>query len=310
MAESGEVRRRELAEFLRSRRARITPEQVGLPSGGRRRTPGLRREEVAQLAGVGVTWYTWLEQGREIRASGQVLAAVAGTLRLDPHERVHLFTLAGSPELPVLEQACSAVPDRMRVIIAQLDPFPAVVFSARTDILAFNHGYEWLLGAAHLPLDERNAVLQWFTNPRWRERLVDREENLAALVAQFRASMAEHIAEPAWKCLVKRLRAESPEFEELWGRHDVQPVRDRVKRYRHPEGGPLGFDHTHLWFGPRSEMRLVTYTPADPETGAVLRTLVPVGARPPDLPPGQGQPRSRAISGSTSGSAAAVAGSR
>src|SRR5207237_4381454 len=90
-------RRQELADFLRSRRERITPEQVGLPSGGRRRTPGLRREEVAQLAGVGVTWYTWLEQGRDINASEQVLQAIARTLRLDPHEHTHLFRLAGAP---------------------------------------------------------------------------------------------------------------------------------------------------------------------------------------------------------------------
>src|SRR5437588_2620176 len=107
------VRRGELAAFLRSRRERITPEQVGLPPGGRRRTPGLRREEVAQLAGVGVTWYTWLEQGRDIHASDQVLAAIAATLQLDPYERAHLYTLAGQPE-PPLTQDCRFVTDAMR----------------------------------------------------------------------------------------------------------------------------------------------------------------------------------------------------
>src|SRR3954468_18882447 len=95
---AAELRRRELAGFLRSRRERIAPEQVGLPPGGRRRTPGLRREEVATLAGVGVTWYTWLEQGRDIKVSESVLEAVAATLRLDAHERAHLFNLAGSPQ--------------------------------------------------------------------------------------------------------------------------------------------------------------------------------------------------------------------
>ena len=98
---AADVRRHELAAFLRSRRERITPEQVGLPLSGRRRTPGLRREEVAQLAGVGVTWYTWLEQGRDINASEQVLAAIAATLLLDPYERAHLYTLAGQPEPPI-----------------------------------------------------------------------------------------------------------------------------------------------------------------------------------------------------------------
>src|SRR5947199_5879920 len=128
------VRRGELAAFLRSRRERITPDQVGLPPGGRRRTPGLRREEVAQLAGVGVTWYTWLEQGRDIHASEQVLDAIANTLRLDPNERSHLFTLAGLPEAPGLRE-CRAVPEPVHVMLRQLEPFPACVQNARTDIL-------------------------------------------------------------------------------------------------------------------------------------------------------------------------------
>src|SRR5947208_6499397 len=102
------VRRRELAAFLRSRRERITPEQVGFPPGPRRRTPGLRREEVAQLAGVGVTWYTWLEQGRAIKVSEQVLDAIAATLQLDPQERAHLYTLAGAGE-PLVEKQCRAI---------------------------------------------------------------------------------------------------------------------------------------------------------------------------------------------------------
>src|SRR5882757_10002649 len=107
-ARGNAVRRQELAGFLRSRRERITPEQVGLPLVGRRRTPGLRREEVAQLAGVGVTWYTWLEQGRDINASDQVLLAISRTLRLDPHERAHLYRLAGAP-VPDKEKDCQVI---------------------------------------------------------------------------------------------------------------------------------------------------------------------------------------------------------
>src|SRR6266508_4646290 len=118
------VRRRELAAFLRSRRERISPEQVGLPAGGRRRTPGLRREEVAQLAGVGVTWYTWLEQGRDINASEQVLDAIAATLHLDPIERSHLYTLAGAGQ-PIMEKQCSAISEPLRLTLRQLEPFPA-----------------------------------------------------------------------------------------------------------------------------------------------------------------------------------------
>src|SRR5881275_658631 len=127
------VRRHELANFLRSRRARITPEQVGLPLVGRRRTPGLRREEVAQLAGVGVTWYTWLEQGRAINASVQVLDAIARTLRLDRAEREHLYRLAGLPRVPDPAETC--LPAEVQSVLDALSPVPAVVYSGRYDAL-------------------------------------------------------------------------------------------------------------------------------------------------------------------------------
>jgi transcriptional regulator with XRE-family HTH domain len=265
----GLIRRKALAGFLRSRRERITPELVGLPEGGRRRTPGLRREEVAQLAGVGVTWYTWLEQGRDINASEQVLGAIATTLRLDPHERAHLFRLAGAPE-PTLPKECSAVPPQIRAMLTQLEPFPAAVYNSRMDILAFNRAHNWLLDTEKVPIEERNAMLQCFTNPEWQRRLPDWGDGMPRTVAQFRASMAQHIGDPSWKALVKRLRAESPAFEALWSQQDVQPVRSFAKRILHPEAGLLTFDATHLWFGPRSETRLTTLVPADPDTSAKL----------------------------------------
>src|SRR5215471_6096472 len=124
-------RRAELAAFLRSRRERITPEQAGLPPGSRRRTPGLRREEVAQLSGVGVTWYTWLEQGRDITVSDQVLAAIARSLMLEAYERSHLFALAGSAATQSITRDCQTVSPAMHAMLAQLDPFPAVVQNAR-----------------------------------------------------------------------------------------------------------------------------------------------------------------------------------
>lgn len=267
------VRRRELAAFLRSRRERITPQQVGFPPGGRRRTPGLRREEVAQLAGIGVTWYTWLEQGRDIHASEQVLDAIVRTLRLDPHERAHLFTLAGLAE-PVVEQECRAIPAQIHLMLRQLEPFPAVVKNARRDILAFNQPYNALMdGIDKLPFAERNSLLLCFTRPDWRCRLLDWDEGGARAVAEFRAAMAEHVAEPSWKCLLKRLRAESPEFEALWSQHEVQAPGNSTKRFLHPGLGILCFDYTHLWLGQRSERQLTTYTPADEETAVKLPLL-------------------------------------
>lgn len=266
------VRRRELAGFLRSRRERITPEQIGLPTAGRRRTPGLRREEVAQLAGVGVTWYTWLEQARDINVSEQVLQAIAGTLRLDPYEKAHLFTLAGAPE-PVRDKECKAIPRGVHAMLAKLGPYPALVMNARTDILAYNRAYGALMDVSSVPDDQRNAVLQAFTNPRWRARMPDWSDRMTQMVGQLRASMAAHVSEPAWKSLVKRLRQESSEFAALWERHDVQPMVNLTKRFRHPVLGLLSFDYTYVWLGQRSELRMTTYTPADEETEAKLPSL-------------------------------------
>ncbi|MET0135802.1 MAG: helix-turn-helix transcriptional regulator [Kibdelosporangium sp.] len=271
---TAELRRTELAAFLRSRRERITPEQVGLPPGGRRRTPGLRREEVAQIAGVGVTWYTWLEQGRDIKASDQVLDAIASTLRLDPHERAHMFTLAGSPQ-PVAATECKALSPAIHVILNRLEPLPTVVINTRMDILGYNRTYEWLFDLDEIPFEDRNAMVLIFTHPRWRERVVDWSHNLPRMVAQFRASMAEHVADQQWKCLVRKLRAESPEFDSMWDQHEVRGMENLTKRFLHPAAGLLEFDYTHLWFGARSETRLTSYTPSTEDTWAKINASAP-----------------------------------
>jgi transcriptional regulator with XRE-family HTH domain len=268
-----EQRRQELGAFLRSRREAITPDQVGLPEGGRRRTPGLRREEVAYLAGVGVTWYTWLEQGRDITVSGQVLEAISRVLMFDPDERSHLFTLAGGGEHEMQKECQSLVPS-IQVILDQMDPFPACVQNARFQILAFNAAYSGLIDdLAALQFEARNTLLLCFTNPLWRAAIVDWEEAAGRMVANLRAAMAEHVAEPAWKTLVGRLIEASPEFAEMWERHEVRGPENRTKHLINPKVGLLHLDYTNLWFGPRLGTRLVTYTPADPETQARLEKL-------------------------------------
>jgi transcriptional regulator with XRE-family HTH domain len=280
-------RRQELGAFLRSRREAITPAQVGLPEGGRRRTPGLRREEIAYLAGVGVTWYTWLEQGRDITVSGQVLEAISRVLMFDPDERSHLYTLAGGGEHEMQKECKSLLPS-IQVILDQLDPFPACVQNARFQILAFNAAYGTLIGdLASMPFEARNTLLLCFTNPLWRAAVVDWEESAGRMVANLRAAMAEHVAEPAWKTLVGRLIEASPEFAAMWERHEVRGPENRTKHLINPKVGLLHFDYTNLWFGPRMGNRLVTYTPADTETQARLeklaadrRSATKTGARP------------------------------
>jgi transcriptional regulator with XRE-family HTH domain len=272
-AQSDAVRRRELGAFLRSRRERITPTDAGLASVGRRRTPGLRREEVAQLAGVGATWYTWLEQARDIRASAQVISALARTLGLDSSERSHLYTLAGVPE-PSPGREVGALSPSVEIMLKQLEPLPACVHNARLDILAFNTAYDRLVGGLEcLPVHERNGLLLAFTRPAWRSRIVDWQDAAPRTVATFRAAMAEHLSEPHWRALVKQLLSESPDFAELWNRHDVQAPENLTKWFMTPEVGLLRLHRTHLWLSQRAQTQLVCYTPVDAEGWVKLPLL-------------------------------------
>jgi len=267
-----ELRRRELGAFLRSRRERLRPEQVGLRPTRRRRTPGLRREEVAQLAGVGVTWYTWLEQGRDINASAQVLDAIARTLQFDTHEHSHLFTLAGLTRTTIAYQ-CLELHPTVQPLIAQFEPYPAAVMNDRLDLLAYNRVYEsFFPDLGSIPIEDRNILWLAFTHPAWREVIVDRDD-VARLVAEYRAAMAEHLDEPAWKTLVARLHRASPEFTALWERHDVQGIEGRTKRAMHPTAGLLSVDYTNLWLGQRLGTRIVAFTPADDRTRIRLEQL-------------------------------------
>ncbi|MFJ9842930.1 helix-turn-helix transcriptional regulator [Kitasatospora sp. NPDC101155] len=270
---SGDARRHDLAAFLRSRRERIAPEQVGLPMTGRRRTPGLRREEVAQLAAVGVTWYTWLEQGRDIQVSTQVLDAVARALLLDPSERAHLFTLAGAED-PAPIQDCPSVTPSVRLVLDQLAPYPAVVLNARYDVLAYNAQYTGFVGRLdELPPEDRNLMWLAFTDSHFRQVLIDYRTERLGMVARFRAAMADHSAGPAWKALLARVRKASPDFEEEWQRHEVMRPSNGIKRFQVPGVGLLRCEYTNFWLSPRLGTRIVSYTPLDEETRSLMDKL-------------------------------------
>ena len=271
-----EIRRNELAAFLRHRRERISPEQVGVTPIGRRRTPGLRREEVAQLAGVGVTWYTWLEQGRDIKVSDQVLEAIARTLMLDRDEHAHLFSLAGSVDQQVNSE-CAAVSRSLRAMITQLEPYPASVINAKYDLLAYNRTYGRLIDDIDaLPQAERNCMWLCFTDPSWRKALLDWEDGATRMVANLRWLMADHVAEPSWKSLVKRLRTASPEFAELWERHEVRSIENKTKRVLNPLVGELRMEVMNTWLSPRPGTRLHVYSPADAVTERRLVELAEI----------------------------------
>jgi transcriptional regulator with XRE-family HTH domain len=266
MSPVDQLRRKELGAFLRSRRERITPEQVNMPTAGRRRTPGLRREEVALLAGVGVTWYTWLEQGRDINVSVQVIDAIARTLMLDPHERGHLLTLANSG-LGATESECQNLPAATQTILDQLQPYPAYVANPRMDILAFNRAYAHMIDdISQLPFEDRNSMWLMFTNPAWRASVPNWEQASCNVVGRFRAAMAKHVGEPGWKSLVHRLKAASPEFTELWERNVVLPNRNLAKEIVNQHVGRLRVDYTYLWLTENGGHRMITYTPMDEDT--------------------------------------------
>jgi transcriptional regulator with XRE-family HTH domain len=276
---NGQQRRAELAAFLRSRRERISPEQAGLVPGTRRRTPGLRREEVAQLAGVGVTWYTWLEQGRQINASTQVLNAVARTLLLDRAEREHLFRLADIPDAVSAAGAdgtgCEQVLPEVQQILDTLPPLPASVLSERFDLLAWNAAYEvlWPTVVGREP-GERNVLWLCFLHAECCHPYVNRDEQLSTLVAQLRGAYGRHLGEPSWTGFVQRLQARSPYFARLWAEHHVASPATYLKIFRHPAHERLAMTTTSLAVLAVPGTRVVVYTPADETTRQAVAGLL------------------------------------
>ena len=257
-----EARRREFGDFLSSRRKRLTPLEVGLPNGFRRRTPGLRREEVALLAGIGTTWYTWLEQGRDVRPSPEVLAALSSALRLDSAERRHLFTLAGQPLSDPGTGGSEEVPGALLRMLASMADQPAYVLGRRWDILAWNAAAVGVFGDfGRLEGDARNLIHLMFANEAHRRLLADWPDLAPLSLAMFRADSAAHAGDPDFKRLIDRLMAESEEFRAWWPRHDVVHQPSTVKRIRHPTAGLMEFEYSSLEVSDCPGMRLVVCTP-------------------------------------------------
>ena len=266
-----EERRREIADFLRSRRMRRQPEELGLPRGRRRRTPGLRREEVATAAGVSAEWYTWLEQAREVRPSAEVLSRISVALRLEPNETRHLLTLGGYA-IPVSNgdaPRAVSVSLRLQRLIDQMEYGPAWVFGERWDILAWNRAASVIHGdLAGLQGIERNALYQLFLGDRLRSMLLDWERHGRQCVAKLRAMYASRVDDPWFNELVTVLRTRSSDFERWWNENDIEVWQEGVKHYEHPEVGRLVFDFTVLDVQDErmAPLRLITYVPA-PGTG-------------------------------------------
>ncbi|GAA3019130.1 helix-turn-helix transcriptional regulator [Microbacterium dextranolyticum] len=265
-------RREEFAAFLRTRRERLQPADVGLQAGSRRRVAGLRREEVAQLAGVGLTWYTWLEQGRPIAASDQVLNAIARALRMSEDERDHLFALAGVAPPGRDERAC--VEPAHLDLLAKLMPYPAAVQTARFDIRAYNRSYRFLFDDFDAyPADERNCAVRIFTDPVWQRAHLDLDHAQHRIASRLRAAYGRHHDEPGWQQFVGRLERDSPVFADLWRRGDVGGEQSTRKNLLHPEFGPLHLEMTSLWIGESGASRVVWFSPVDEATERAVERL-------------------------------------
>jgi transcriptional regulator with XRE-family HTH domain len=273
---SSASRRDELRAFLRSRRARLSPADVGLPDDGgpRRRTPGLRREELAALAGVGVSWYTWLEQGRDIHPSPEVLDALARALRLDGAERATLFALART-ELP-LPDGSPADEDRALLVslVEGLHPNPAYLLGPMTRILAWNPAASALFGSPdHLPPERRALLWLLLVDPGPARSSPGRDATARNMVARFRSEYAQHAGEPEYEAFIADLREHSPRFVEWWEEHEVTDKQRGTKTLEHPELGTLRLHHAQTVPTGAPDLRLTVYAPADAATRAALASL-------------------------------------
>jgi transcriptional regulator with XRE-family HTH domain len=268
-------KRTELAAFLRTRRERVQPSDVGLPAGSRRRTAGLRREEVAQLAGVGVTWYTWLEQGRPIHVSVQVLEAIARTLRLDPAERAHLMLLAEVPGADSSPAPCfdCPVPPAVQEIIDGLS-YPAAVLTEMFDVLAWNQPYAAIFAdlIAALP-PERNALRSLLTRPTCCSPVENREDSIRSMVAQLRGAYGRHVGDPIWTRFIQRMEGISDAFAAAWRSQDVARNVRYLKLFRHPAFGQFALTSTSFDVREVPGARLVAYTATDPASKDTLTRL-------------------------------------
>lgn len=252
--------RSELAAFLRDRREALTPLEVGLPASRRRRTPGLRREEVASLAGVGLTWYTWFEQGRSVTVSTAFLENVARALRLNSAEYAHLFFLAGHGE-PPRESGLADVPPAILELMASLADRPAFVKDARWDILAWNAACTHVFGDFDLlPVAQRNSLVLTFANTSFRRSMVDWEGDARRVVGRFRADYAKS-KDARLADFVADLERDSPEFHRVWSEYAVLDRDSGIRRINVRGIGPTRFHYTVLAVEGARGLKLVLYSP-------------------------------------------------
>ena len=265
--------RKDLADFLKNQRDRLKPETVGLKSYNRRRAPGLRREEVAMLAGISTEWYTWLEQARDINVSQETLERIAEALRLEPSEKEYVLLLAGCQPSTITAKNRTISPQIQRVL-DRLEYTPAFIIGRRWDILGWNRSSQLIFGDySKLNEKESNCLWQTFLGSMGK-MMEDWSQHAKAELETFRASQARyaHYSCKWVEQLVESLKQASPEFEQWWQEHDVQDWDSGIKHFEHPEYGRLSFEHNAFQISDRSfnDLKLVTYVPL-PNTDTITK---------------------------------------
>ncbi|CAN5255168.1 helix-turn-helix transcriptional regulator [soil metagenome] len=274
-----------LGSYLRDRRSRIDPGALGFPVT-RRRTPGLRREEVAQRANISATWYTWLEQGRGGAPSADVLNRIARALMLTDVEREHIFLLALGRLPEVRYQAGDGVTPRLQRVLDALGSSPAFVKTLTWDVIAWNRAATLVLtdyGA--LPPDQRNILRFIFCDPRVRAAQYDWESVARFVVAAFRADAARAGATAQISALVEELSRVSIDFARLWADNDVRHHGDGLKQLRHPVLGPIAFEYSAFAVDGRPDLGMIVYNPATPDDATRIDTLLHPGHASAEDPP-------------------------
>lgn len=265
----------QLGNFLRDRRMRLDPAAFGFATG-RRRTQGLRREEVAQRANISPTWYTWLEQGRGGAPSADVLNRIATGLMLTEPEREHLFMLGLGRPPEVRYRNVDSVTPRLQRVLDALDPSPAIIKTATWDVVAWNRAAAAMLtDYSKLPREQRNILRLMFGNPRVRDAQDDWQSVARFVVGSFRADATRAGAGAEITQLVEELCRISPEFEALWRDNDIVPAHgEGVKRLRHPEIGLIELEFSVFAVDGRPELGMIVYNPAAPADAERIQSLI------------------------------------
>lgn len=271
-------RYKELGDFLKTRRAKILPSQVGLLPGQRRRTPGLRREEVAQMAGISVTWYTWLEQGRSIHVSTPVVESLARVLQLDREECLHLYRLANQPLPADMSEARETVSPALQHMLDNLTHCPSLITDQRWNVIAWNKASCTIFGDFDSMSDrDRNIVWAMFTDRKYKKLFVDWDRHAKSMVGRFRSTSGKYIEDFWFVQFIDELKARSPEFDLWWPLHEIQNNGELYKQLNHPLVGQLDFEISNFDVADHSSLKMAVHVPMPgTDTAEKMQTLLSV----------------------------------